>query len=262
VIFGLKRNRTVPEPPAGDEEGLDIVGSDAVDDSDAVPGTVDELEEAEADELAAEAEAEAAAEEFAMDAAGEVDDTDYRADGPFDITEVDLAGDTVTRVDLGSLVVTPFEGLGLQLQVNEQTRQVLALTAVWQSSGLEVALFAAPASGGLAAELREDLVEEAEQAGGNARVDDGPFGAEVRRVLPQTGPNGQQLFHVSRIWFAEGPRWLLRASLLGEAALAEADDTKAAPFVEFFRNLVVRRGSKPMVPGELIALDLPQGSEG
>jgi hypothetical protein len=267
VIFGLKRKQDRPEPVDTEDEALDIVGEDVGADSDAVPGTVDE-EESEADELAAGAAAEIEAEEEALDAAedavepGGSDDTDYRADGPFDITEVDLAGDSVARVDLGSLVVTPFEGLGLQLQVNEATRQVLALTAVWQNSGLEVALFAAPASGGLAAELQEDLVEEAEQAGGNARIDDGPFGAEVRRVLPQTGPNGQQLFHVSRIWFAEGPRWLLRASLLGEAALAEADDTKAAPFVEFFRNLVVRRGSKPMVPGELIALDLPQGSEG
>ena len=68
---------------------------------------------------------------------------------------------------------------------------------------------------------------------------------------------GQQLFHVSRIWFAEGPRWLLRGTLLGEAALAEGGEAKAGPFVEFFRNLVVRRGDKPMVPGELITMELP-----
>ena len=47
--------------------------------------------------------------------------------------------------------------------------------------------------------------------------------------------------------------------MLGEAALAEGENPKAAPFVEFFRNLVVRRGDKPMVPGEVIGLRLPDG---
>src|SRR6185369_3578194 len=129
-----------------------------------------------------------AAEEALADSDGE--EIDWRADGPFDSEEVELADDQVARIDLGSLIVTPWEGLGLQLQMNEATRQVQAVTAVWKNSGLEVTLFAAPASGGLAEELREDAVDEAEQAGGNATLAQGPFGSEVRRVLPQEGPGG------------------------------------------------------------------------
>lgn len=87
----------------------------------------------------------------------------------------------------------------------------------------------------------------------------GEFGPELRRVLPQAGPKGEQLFHVSRVWYAEGPKWLLRGTLLGEAAL-EDDATEAAPFRELFRNLVVRRGSSPMVPGEPIVMTLPEGA--
>lgn len=203
------------------------------------------------------AEVERAAEEAAEAA---VDDADWREHGPFDDSEVDLDQDDVTRVQLGSLTVTPWDGLGLQLQVVEGTRAVRSITAVWKNSGLEVALFAAPASGGMAAELREDLVDEAEQSGGSATMAEGPFGAEVRRVLPQEGPKGEQLFHVSRIWFAEGPRWLLRGTLLGEAAVGSVDAPIVTLFVEFFRNLVVHRGDKPMVPGELITLDLPEGA--
>jgi hypothetical protein len=184
---------------------------------------------------------------------------DWRADGPFDYEEVELSEDVV-RIDLDTLIVTPWDGLGLQLQVDEQTRRVLAVTGVWGESGLEVVLFAAPASGGLSAELREEAVEEAAEAGGSAEVTDGPFGQEIRRVLPQEGPKGEQLFHVSRVWFAEGPRWLLRGTLLGEAALDATDESKMAPFLEFFRNLVVRRGSQPMVPGERIAMKLPEGA--
>lgn len=262
MIFGRKRRPADADPVDTEEEALEIVGGDAGEhqgdlDEDAVAaGESEELSldegDLDPDELeAAEAEVSGAAD----------DEIDWRADGPFDSEEVDLSGDQVTRVDLGALVVTPWTGLGLQLQVNEATRQVQAVTAVWKNSGLEVALFAAPASGGLADELREDVIEEAEQAGGSATVADGPFGAEVRRVLPQEGAGGEQLFHVSRIWFAEGPRWLLRGTLLGEAAIGDADAPLVAPFAEFFRNLVVRRGSKPMVPGELIAMSLPEAAK-
>ncbi len=184
------------------------------------------------------------------------EEVDWRHDGPFDIDEVDLGGDEVERFDLGAVVITPWPGMGLQLQVNEATQQVGAALAVWQDSGLQLTLLAAPTSGGLAAELREDLVAEAEQNGGTAAPAVGPFGPEVRRVIPMAGPSGEQLFQESRTWFAEGPRWLLVGTLLGAAA-REGEDAAAQPFEEFFRNVVVRRGESPMVPGDLIAMTLP-----
>jgi hypothetical protein len=260
VIFGRKRKAVDADPVDTEEEALEIVGEDAGEhdidvDSDDETGDIDDADDAEVgDDLE---DAEDAAD---FDSDDESDSVDWRADGPFDSEEVELGSDGVTRIDLGALVITPWDGLGLQLQVNEASQAVQAVTAVWKNSGLEVALFAAPASGGLADELREDAVEEAEQGGGTATVADGPFGSEVRRVLPQEGPGGEQLFHVSRIWFAEGPRWLLRGTLLGEAALGDADAPLVAPFAEFFRNLVVRRGAKPMVPGELIPMTLPEGA--
>ncbi len=255
MIFGRKRKPVDSDPVDTEAEALEVVGDDAgeheVDvDTDAESDDRDDVE-------AAEDEADLEFDEDEVE--GEEDEVDWRADGPFDSEEVELAGDQVTRIDLGSLIITPWDGLGLQLQVTEATQAVQAVTAVWKNSGLEVALFAAPASGGLADELREDVVEEAEQGGGTATIAEGPFGAEVRRVLPQEGPGGEQLFHVSRIWFAEGPRWLLRGTLLGEAAIGDADAPLVAPFAEFFRNLVVRRGSRPMVPGELIPMKLPDG---
>jgi hypothetical protein len=220
---------------------------------------VDELaEETEAGEIAEEDLPAELDEDADLSEDDEVDeDVDWRSDGPFDVEEVDLGADTVHRLDLGALVLTPWEGMGLQLQVNEATQQVAAALAFWEQSGLELALFAAPTSGGLAEELREDLTEEAEQAGGSVTVARGPFGAELRRVLPVEGPNGEQLFQVARIWFAEGPRWLLRGTLLGEAGLTEDETGSAQPFLEFFRNVVVRRGERPMVPGEIIPMTLP-----
>jgi hypothetical protein len=208
-------------------------------------------------EIEADDQAEADDEDDAIDD-DDVVETDWRVDGPFDFEEVDLHGDEVVRIDLDTLIVTPWDGLGLQLQVEEPSRQVLSVTGVWQDSGLEVALFAAPSSGGLGAELLEEAVNEVTADGGTAELTEGAFGPEVRRVLPQKrGKGEEQQYHVSRVWCAEGPRWVLRATLLGEAALEEAED-KAAPFLEFFRNLVVRRGTKPMVPGERIVMKLPE----
>ncbi len=257
MIFGRKRKSATTDPIDTEEESLEIVGDDAGEHE--VDVDVDAGDETlgESDEVTDVAALEAAEEAVAPDTGEKID---WRADGPFDSEEVDLTEDQVARIDLGAVIVTPWEGLGLQLQVNESDRQVQAVTAVWKNSGLEVTLFAAPASGGLAEELREDAVDEAEQAGGNATLADGPFGSEVRRVLPQEGPGGEQMFHVSRIWFAEGPRWLLRGTLLGEAAVGDADAPVVAPFVELFRNLVVCRGDKPMVPGELIPMKLPEGA--
>lgn len=258
MIFGRKRKaEPVEEPEVELAETTDDL--DAADETEAAADAVtdDQGEElppelSEADDVESETD-----DDDESDDDEEVEDVDWRADGPFDYDEVDLTADEVQRLDLGALILTPWEGMGLQLQVNEGTQQVVAALAFWEQSGLELALLAAPTNGGLADELREDLTEEAEQAGGSSSTADGPFGPELRRVLPAEGPAGEQLFQVSRTWFAEGPRWLLRGTLLGEAGLTEDDEGAAAPFVEFFRNVVVNRGEAPMVPGEVIAMTMP-----
>lgn len=188
------------------------------------------------------------------------DPDDHRADGPFDHDEVDLTADAdagIERLTFGPLIVTPFEGLNVQLHGDQDSGTIYAMLAMYESSGLELALFAAPTSGGLAGELREDTIVEAQEAGGSAETADGPFGPEVRRVLPLEGPEGEQLFHVSRIWMVEGPRWLLRGTLMGPAGMTEGEEAPADVFVEFFRNVVVQRDDAPRVPGELITLALP-----
>lgn len=190
---------------------------------------------------------------------GDLEPVDPRWDGPFDYEEVDLDDDEALRISFGPLIVTPFEGVGLQLHGDETSGEVLALLAVHEGSGLEVALFAAPTSGGLASELQEDTIDEAEHAGGSAGFAEGPFGPEVQRVMPMEGPEGEQLFHVSRIRMAEGPGWLLRGTLMGQAATVEGEEPPAYDFVEFFRNIVVRRDNSPRVPGELITLAIPDG---
>lgn len=187
-------------------------------------------------------------------------EVDLREDGPFDIEEVDLDADGVERITFGPLIITPFPGLNVQLHGEQSSGKVFALLAAFEQSALELTLFAAPTSGGLATELREDIVDEVVRAGGSAEEGTGPFGSELRAVLPVSGPEGEQLFHVSRFWLVDGPRWLLRGRLLGQAALVEGREAPADVFVEFFRNVVVDRDEAPRVPGELIHLARPEGA--
>lgn len=245
MIFGRKRRAgDAPSDEVGPDEALETEAAAATLDDEAEP-----MDDAELDEEA-----------LAADPDGDAD-ADWREDGPFDIDEVEVADDPVHRLDLGALILTPWEGLGLQLQINEASQQVSAALAVWDESGLQLALLAAPTSGGLAAETREDVIAEAQNAGGRAETIAGPFGPEVRRVLPVPGPNGERLYQEARIWAVEGPRWMLTGTLIGKAARS-GEEAASAPFVEFFRNVIVRRGDGPLAPGELIPLTMPKGLDG
>ena len=182
---------------------------------------------------------------------------DWREDGPFDISEVDLDADDVQRLDFGSLVVTPFDGMQLQLQVNQASGQVQALMVVNKAAALEVALFAAPAKGSMLAQVRDDMRAATEKAGGTMTLAEGPLGVEVRRVLTVVAPNGREGKQPSRTWMVQGPKWLLRGVLMGKGATGDGVAGDAELLFEFFCNLVVRRGDSPRVPGELISLDVP-----
>jgi hypothetical protein len=191
-----------------------------------------------------------------------LDARDWRAEGPYDIEEVDLEADTEDdppRIDLGSMVLTGFPGAELRLQVAEETQQIVSAMLVNGDSALELGAYAAPRSGGLWAELRDEIIESATEAGGSAALVEGPFGVELRRLLPVSTPDGEQGYQPSRMWVVEGPRWLLRGIVYGQAALEDGLESPVAELVAAFRNVVVRRGDEAMAPGDLLPLSLPEG---
>jgi Protein of unknown function (DUF3710) len=191
-----------------------------------------------------------------------LDSKDWRTDGPFDIDEVDLDADTdddPPRIDLGSMVLTAFPGAELRLQVAEETQQIVSAMLVTGDSALELGTYAAPRSGGLWAELRDEMIESATEAGGSAALVEGPFGVELRRLLPVSTPDGEQGYQPSRMWVVEGPRWLLRGIVYGQAALEDGVESPVAELLTAFRHVVVRRGDEPMAPGELLPLHMPTG---
>ncbi len=233
-----------------------------------------ELDEPEAAPEDTLAEAEPSAVASIEDELAELDAQEWRGDGPRDIAEVDedeVPDEDLPRIDLGSLILTGVPGSELRLQVSEETDQIvsamLIIGATVQpagaeaqevSSALELGAYAAPRSGGLWAELRDEMTASATEMGGSAALVPGPFGVELRRLLPVTAPNGQEGYQPSRMWVVEGPRWLLRGIVYGQAAVEEDEDSPVvAQVLDAFRRVVVRRGDEAMAPGDLLPLTMP-----
>ena len=183
---------------------------------------------------------------------------DWREDGPFDISEVDLDADTVERIDLGALIVTPEPGLKVQLVVDQKTQAADTLLVAGQGFALQLNLLAAPGNPAYVAEWRQRLLDETAAAEGGVTLAEGPFGTELRRTLPVTDANGKASQLELRDWLIAGPRWLLHIRLLGQAATDTAARGPAAQLEEFCRNLIVRRDEVARVPGSPVPLRLPE----
>jgi hypothetical protein len=184
--------------------------------------------------------------------------TGPRADGPWDVTEVDIPEDDQTRVDLGSLLVTPREGLDLQLQVDETTGQVAAVILAAEQGAVELRAFAAPRNGDIWEDLRRQVAGEVARLGGTATETDGVWGTELRVALTVALPDGQHAQQMSRVVGVAGPRWLLRATFFGRPAVEyDADgDVESA-----LRDVVVVRGAAAVPPGDALPLVVPPGAQ-
>jgi hypothetical protein len=190
----------------------------------------------------------------------ETDASDDRAKGPYDSAEVDPELlEAEDRIDLGALVITGMPGMELRLQVDEQSNEVQAVLLVLEDSALELRAFAAPKKAGIWTDVRREIAAEATRMGGTASEAEGPFGTELVLVVPVEDPeNGQIFSQTSRVIGIDGPRWLLRGTLLGRAAV---EPEAAPPMEESLRNVVVVRGSEPMAPREALGLRLPAGAQ-
>lgn len=171
--------------------------------------------------------------------------------GPFDHDQVD--GDEVQRVDLGSLLVPAIADRELRLQVDEKSGVVRAVILAGQDGALEFQAFAAPRNGDLWSTVRPQISDDLTARGGAAEEHEGRWGPELVCQMPVQTPEGVKT-QPSRIIGVNGPRWMLRATLLGRPAvepeaLQEWEDTLA--------QIVVRRGPQAMPVGEALPVRLP-----
>jgi hypothetical protein len=173
------------------------------------------------------------------------------AAGPWD------AGDPVPqaeRIDFGSLRVPAAEGCEVQISMADE--QGAWVTVVRGQSGLQLQAFAAPKSGGLWPEVRQEIAAEVAKAGGHSEEAEGRFGAEVHaRIAPaEAAPGSRGGLQPIRFLGVDGPRWFLRGVISGPAAVR---DEEAAPLEEVFAGVVVVRGDHPVPPRDLLEIRLP-----
>ncbi len=171
--------------------------------------------------------------------------------GPFDEAE---ANPVRPYIDLGGVKVLPREGLNLRLEVEEQTKRIVAVGLDYADSTLQVQPFAAPRTSGLWAETREQIRQQVRQQGGRVEEREGPLGPELLAEVPVMIGVDDAGKRLARFVGVDGPRWFLRG-VIGGAATADAD--AAAQIEDLFRSLVVVRGSAPMPPRDLIPLKMP-----
>jgi hypothetical protein len=194
--------------------------------------------------------------EPASDKRGEAapDSAALRARGPWDVAEVEVDEDDESKVDLGGLIVTGRPGLELRLQVDQASEQVASVLLVGAEGAVELRPFAAPRHGDIWPDVREAMIAEAGRRGGTATEAEGAWGVELRVVVPMAGPDGKPAPQVSRVFGIPGPRWLLRATLLGKPALEPHEDGIVESAL---RDVIVVRGSAPMAPGDPLPLTMP-----
>jgi hypothetical protein len=174
-----------------------------------------------------------------------------RSSGPWDISD-DYP--EVERIDCGSLLIPVREGFDVQINVAEEQGAWVAV--VHAHSGMQLQAFAAPRSGGLWDEVRQEIAANIAESGGSWREMQGPSGPELQAQVPVAEENGThgQLQPVRFLGF-DGPRWFLRGVISGPAA---TDARVGAPFEEMFADVVVVRGDYPAPPREQLEIRLPE----
>ncbi|MGA8257698.1 MAG: DUF3710 domain-containing protein [Nocardioides sp.] len=191
---------------------------------------------------------------------GPVDETAARAEeadavtGPYDADE--LPDDGVERVDLGSLLIAPTAQHELRLQVDEASGAVQSVMLAGPDGAIEIRAFAAPRNGDLWTEVRPQIAADMAQRGGTATEREGRFGPELVCDVQVKGPEGT-VAQASRIVGINGPRWLLRATLLGRPA---RDVDNSADWEDLLTNVAVRRGEHALPVGEPLPLVLPENA--
>lgn len=153
------------------------------------------------------------------------------------------------RIDFGAIQVPVDLGLELRVEVND-AGDPTAVTLANSDGQMQLGVFAAPRTEGIWDEVRGEIRLSIAQQGGTAEDKDGPFGAELVGRLPQGSG-----FAPVRFLGVDGPRWFLRAMLIGPAA---ADRSAGEPFMRAFRRLVIVRGDAPLPVREAVPLVLPK----
>lgn len=184
-----------------------------------------------------------------IDAPDPIHDAVSGASGPFDadsvnIEDFDFSDFSQGILNLGSVQI-PLP-LGSEVQVEMGATGPRMLHIVTQYGRITPVAFAAPRGGGQWRESTKKIAEDMRAEDYHVRVEQGPWGREVV---------GQSKNDVTvRLVGVDGPRWMLRMTLVAPTPLAENMKTLGR---EVTARTFVSRGDQPMMAGTSLPVALP-----
>lgn len=170
-----------------------------------------------------------------------------RPDGPWDETE-DYP--ELPRVDLGSLRIPQHEKIRIQVQADPTSGAVSQLTLLIEGSAVQIQPYAAPRSGGMWNDIRQQIISSINASGGLVEQQEGHYGTEVRAQVANAEGKAQP----ARFCGIDGPRWFVRLVFLGKAA---RDESAADLLNATVQGMVVVRGNEAMPMGNSLPLRVP-----
>lgn len=175
-----------------------------------------------------------------------------RAQGPWDRSEK-AAEATAGYFDFGAFMVRPIAGM--QIQVASDATTNLAVLISLGDSAVELRASAATRHGDDWADVLHEIRAEVSARGGDPVERAGAFGREVLTHFPAQDHEGNDVNQPACFVGIQGPRWLLRATVVGPSAvnLEESSD-----LLDVIRSVVVVRGPEARMLGEALPIEVPE----
>lgn len=171
---------------------------------------------------------------------GEAGPFDAQAD---DIGEFDFSDFAKATINLGSIIL-PIPHVG-DVQVEMGPNGPTMLHLVTKAGRITPVAFAAPTSGGQWEASAREIAEGLSRDGLATTLEEGPWGKEVVGTKDDL---------VMRIVGVDGPRWMLRMTMSGQA---ETADELAGIGRGVIARTFVHRGDDPMPAGQVLPVTLP-----
>lgn len=171
------------------------------------------------------------------------------ASGPYDAGEVnfddfDFSDFSKGTLDLGSLKIPLPKDSEVQVEMGEQGPRMLHV--VTRYGRITPVAFAGRSSAGQWREATKEIAEGMRKDGLTVRVEQGPWGREVVGEA-----NDRQI----RIAGVDGPRWMLRMTMISPADRSEEMKELGR---EVIARTFVNRGDAPILAGSPLPVALPQ----
>jgi hypothetical protein len=160
---------------------------------------------------------------------------------------------------MGSILFPARPGMQLRTQVADDGTTVLQILVVLGDSGIQMSVAAAPRSGGVWDELREEIRAGFTSQGANVADIRTRYGHELLVDMPMKMPDGRAATSRMRIIGREGDRWFARIDIIGPAA---ADAESGIEIEKVIDRIVVHRDDHPRTRLELLPVHLPAGAQG